>query len=221
MNTVKACVLAAFAILVLGGCTTTRTLSVSQENGATLGFAQGRPWLQSVKRNTVAVWLLTPTYKTDLNDLIPPAFLVVVRNGGDQTMSLSRGDITATADGRPIHILTYEEYCGEIDRQAGLASLEFQEPLGIVPGAANQGPEEREAYRSVAQFGKRMIDLQSGELLADAGLMLVLDQYLIAPGQAIKGVVRLKPSDLSSGQRLRILVKTGDETHEFFYDVRN
>jgi len=219
MNTVKACVLAAFAILVLGGCTTTRTLSVSQENGATLGFAQGRPWLQSVKRNTVAVWLLTPTYKTDLNDLIPPAFLVVVRNGGDQTMSLSRGDITATADGRPIHILTYEEYCGEIDRQAGQESFRLQEPLGRGE-APNESPELWEPG-GIMWLGERLIDLQRDHLLADAGLMLVLDQYLIAPGQAIKGVVRLKPSDLSSGQRLRILVKTGDETHEFFYDVRN
>jgi hypothetical protein len=219
MNTVKACVLAAFAILVLGGCTTTRTLSVSQENGATLGFAQGRPWLQSVKRNTVAVWLLTPTYKTDLNDLIPPAFLVVVRNGGDQTMSLSRGDITATADGRPIHILTYEEYCGEIDRQAGQESFRLQEPLGRGE-APNESPELWEPG-GIMWLGERLIDLQRDHLLADAGLMLVLDQYLIAPGQAIRGVVRLKPSDLSSGQRLRILVKTGDETHEFFYDVRN
>jgi hypothetical protein len=134
-------------------------------------------------------------------------------------MSLSRGDITATADGRPIHILTYEEYCGEIDRQAGQESFRLQEPLGRGE-APNESPELWEPG-GIMWLGERLIDLQRDHLLADAGLMLVLDQYLIAPGQAIRGVVRLKPSDLSSGQRLRILVKTGDETHEFFYDVRN
>jgi hypothetical protein len=35
------------------------------------------------------------------------------------------------------------------------------------------------------------------------------------------GVVRLALSDLSGGHRLRIRVKTGDETHEFLYDVRS
>jgi hypothetical protein len=213
----KTLVLAVSGIMGLTGCTTTRTLSVCQENGAMLSYVRGKPLLQSMKRNTVAVWLLTPTYKTDLADLTPPAFLVAVRNGEDQTISLSRDDITATVESRPIHILTYEEYCSEINRQTGVESLRVQKPLGQGE-APNESPEMWEPG-GIMQLVEQTVDLRRDVMLRDARLMLVLDQYPIAPGHAFKGVVRLRPSDLSGGQRLRILVKTGDETHEFLYDV--
>lgn len=243
MNAVKAPVLAAFGIMVLTGCTTTRTLSVSVENRTAPGYVQGKPLLQSVKRNTVAVWLLTPTYKTDLGDLLPPAFIVAVRNGGDQTISFSRDDVTATVEGRPIHILTYEEYRGEIYRQQVWEwARAHWAAEGPIFQEANRFPQERRIHDGgrtkdltdpmyAGYYGPPMYtdyygpvstdDMTLDELLADARLMLVLDHYPIAPGQAVKGVVRLKPSDLSSGQQVRILVKAGDETHEFLYDVRS
>ena len=241
MNPVKACVLAAFGLAVLSGCATTRTLSVSAENKAAPVYVQGRPWLQSAKRNSVALWLLTPTYKTRLSELLPPAFLVVVRNGGDQVIGLSRGDITATVAGRPVHVLTSEEYQGEINRQATQTSAAIwaQQPgLGgqvmlperwveradgqvdhlapelILTPAVDGTPVERRL-----QFEQAMVDQRRGELLADAGSMLPSARQAIGPGQTFACVLRLAPAGLSGGRQLRVLVRVGDETHEFVYDI--
>lgn len=241
MNTVKACVLAAFGVAALGGCTTTRTRSVSVENKAAPVYAQRRPWLQSAQRNLVARWLLTPADKTQLSELLPSAFLLVARNGGDQTIGLARGDIMATVEGRPIHVLTPGEYRGVIDRQASQASatIRAQRPgLGgevelaerwveredgqvdhlmpeiiLTPGV-DGAPVERLRPLEQARVNQRR-----DTLLADVGLMLPPARQAIAPGRTFACVVRLTPSNLSSGRRLRILVKAGEETHEFACDI--
>ncbi|HUJ44973.1 MAG TPA: hypothetical protein VLW52_15355 [Opitutaceae bacterium] len=247
MNAVNAPLLAAFSIVVLAGCTTTRTLSVSVDNKTAPVYVQGKPMLQSVKRNTVAVRLLTLTYKTDLGDLLPPTFLVAVRNGGEQPISLSRDDITASVEGRAIHLLTYEEYCDEITRRLGreMATIEAawrgvdSPPPVIVKPWENLDQTDR-LYRGgvsydfatlrSAQADAAFIEQGSAHLgalhqrreslLADAQLMMVAEQYSVAPGETINRVIRLSPSDLSSGDRLNIKIKTDGEMHEFFYDVR-
>jgi hypothetical protein len=216
-NAAKACVLAAFVVMILGGCATMGTLSVSPANQAALINREERPFLRSAGKNTVAVWLLTPTYRTHLRDLRPPAFLVLFRNGGSGRIILTRKDITATAGGRPIHMITYEEYCDEIERRAdkALYAVEVKADWqydNYMPGDNPYAIEQR-GVRDVGSWRKA--------LLADAQLMLVADRYLIGPNQAMWGVVRLEPSDLSSGQQLRILVRMGEETHEFVYDVRS
>ncbi len=243
MNTAKACVFAAFGIMVLGGCATTRTLSVSQANTAAISFAQGKPWLKPVKRSAVAVWLLTPTYKTHLSELLPPAFLVIVHNGGDRLISLSSEDVAATVAGHPVHLLTYEEYRDEIDRQARQEMVKTWAQAGWGPGRIDLPerwvmnsndqldhlPPELILSPGVdsalldrrAQAQALVLEFRRGDLLADARLMLGLGQSAISPGRSAARVLRLRPSDLSSGQRLRILVKTGDETHEFLYEVGN
>jgi hypothetical protein len=242
MNTVKACMLAAFAIMALGGCTTTHTLSVPRGNRIAPVYVEGKQWLQSVKRNTVEVCLLTPTYKTPRGDLLPPAFLVVIRNGGDQTISLWHDDITVTVEGRPVHILTYEEYRDQITRQEDWISAMANSERGPIFGKATPFPQEQmlqEQRGEENDYGRtedrnqtwgstgallaaqRLVDLRRDTELAKSRLALLLDQDLITPGQEIRGVVCLKSSDLSSGHRLRIRVRTGDETHEFVYDVRS
>jgi hypothetical protein len=235
--------LPALAAALLAGCTTTHTLSVSQANTAAISFAQGKPWLESAKRNTVAVWLLTPTYQTHLSELLPPAFFVVVRNGGDRLISLSSGDITATAAGHPVHLLTYEEYRDEIDRQARQAMVGIWSQAGGLTGRtelperwglnSNDQPDhlppelilspgvDSALLDRRAQAQGLVLEFRRNALLADARWMLELNQSAIAPGHSAARVLRLRPSDLSSGQRLRILVKTGDETHEFLYEVEH
>jgi hypothetical protein len=239
MNAMRACVLAAFGVATLTGCTTARTLSVSQENRTTRanGKVNGerKHWLLSVKKNTAAVCLLTPACSIRLEDLSPPAFLVAIRNGGDQTISLSRDDVTATVDGRPIHILTYEEYCAAIhDQEVWEWARARWASDGPVSGKVAPPPLEQRAYPpegycytpstdtndfvipvSVSTIIARTPD----DALLDVRSMPVLGQYSIAPGQTVSGVVRFKPSELSRGQRLRILVRAGDEMHEFVYDV--
>jgi hypothetical protein len=242
MNAVKAPVLAASAIIVLGGCITTHRLSVSVENKAAPDYQNGMHWLKSVKRNTVAVSLLTPIYKTDTGDQLPPAFLVEVSNGGDQTIELSRDDITATVDGRPIQLLTYGEYCRLIYRESGWAVARIQRALhGAAPSdrgidSPSQNLSDTGPRGYVEVMGAPNVDSSSEVLgateistinlhrdadLANARMMLTLDQSSLAPGVSITGVFRLKPSDLPGRQRLRIMIKAGDEMHEFLYDVRS
>ena len=215
MSAMKACVLAAFGVATLTGCTTVRTLSVSPENSTARanGEVSGERivWLQSAKKNTVAVCLLTPAFSIRLAELAPPAFLVVVRNGGEQTISLSGDDVTATLDGRPIHLLTSGEYLAAIHNQEVWVSAKMR--------WADEGPlGKRNDYIGPASDFSA-VARTPGDALRDVDLFPVLGQYSIAPEKTIQGVVRFKPSELSRGQRLRIVVRAGDETHEFVYDV--
>jgi hypothetical protein len=233
MNPAKACVLTAFAFLFLEGCTTTRTLSVSRANKTAPVLESGRPLLQSPGKYAAAVWLLTPTYKTRLGDLLPPAFLVVVRNDGDRALTLSREDISATAGGQPIHLLTYNEYCDEIDHQARLAGVKVRDRANRAEGEMYRDSKGRIRYlnpvaapTSYAEWvhieqqawaGGKLIARQHDALLADARQML--DLCSIAPGQTGGGIVRLDPVALSPGQHLSLLVNAGGATHTFLFDV--
>lgn len=217
----------AAAGMILGGCATTRTLSVSAGNPGAPIEAGGKHWLNSVQRNTVSVCLLTPRFKARPESLLPPVFLVEVRNGGSQTLRFSRDDVAAAVDGRPVHLLTHEGYVGEIDRQQDrwVSARRRWANEGPIFSQAGTFPQERSV-----NDGGRSEDLRTwnswvvpeGEAQLDAlsrDAQSMLEQCAVAPGQTAGGVVRLVAADLARGRHLRISVRVADETHEFVYDL--
>jgi hypothetical protein len=236
------------AVLALcGGCTTTRTLAVSNLNPTAPTFEHGVPCLQSARTNAVTVWLLTPVYRTDLRDLHPPAFRVLVKNGGDRAFDFFPDNISASSGGTAVHVFTAEEFIREIDRQAAV----LVHMLDIGTAETKEKADQTEAYAAVATPGtspgangpvydfstvphrlgedaKEQIDEQAAgrraeierwrrELLDDARLML--GRHTVAPGAMAGGVVRLAPAGVGGGQPLKIVITAGGETHEFYFDV--
>jgi len=241
MNMTQAGALAAIGFAALTGCTTVRTLSVAREDGSTQAIGEvnreRKLFLLSAERNTAAVCLLTPVFSIDLDDLAPPEFLVVVRNGGDQTIRLSRDGVTATVDGRPVQVLTLEAYLAAIHEQERWESARARwEEEGPVFREAAPFPQEVQIYSPWEGGGRSYVPPPDrlpaprpiaagrvgntpGKALLATRSLPVLGEPSIAPGKSVHGVVRLKPSELARGRRLRIRVRVGDETHEFAYDV--
>jgi len=137
------------AIAFSGGCSTTRTLAVSPLNPVVPTYEHGMPCLQSVKKNAVTVWLLTPEFRTSLQDLRPPAFRMLAKNGGDRDFEFSPDSVTASAGGRAVHVLTAVEYAREIDRQA--AALAHMLDLGAA--GAKEKADQTEAIAATATPG--------------------------------------------------------------------
>lgn len=236
------------AILALGaGCATTRTLAVSKLNSSAPTFERGVPCLQSARTNAVTVWLLTPVYRTNLRDLHPPAFRVLVRNGSGRPFDFSPDNISASSGNVPVRVFTAEEFIRDIDLQGA----DLVHMLDIGTAGAMAKVDQLEAYAAAAPTGvvdsngkllvdfstvqrpsitdaRTRIDEQAAsrraeiekwrrEALDDARLML--EQHTVAPGAMAGGVVRLDPAAVGAGQPLKLVITAGGEAHEFYFDV--
>jgi hypothetical protein len=234
-----------FAISLGGGCTTTRTLSVSPANPTAATSEQGVQCLRSVKRNAVTVWLLTPKFQTQLHEFDPPAFRVLVSNGGGKAFDFSPVNVTASSGENSVHVFTREEYCRAINRyedtslQAAhqrtalqkapseelLASMSSRDAL-LSAGSSgqqmndfsgNQGSDSPAKIEKTAADERAAINLRRENLLDEARLMLV--QHTVAPGSTAGGIVKLDPASISRGQPLKLVVTIGGEAHEFVFEV--
>ena len=232
-----------FAMALCSGCTTTRTLSVSPANRTAATSEQGVPCLQSVKKNAVAVWLLTPEYQTDLREFDPPAFRVLVRNGGDKAFDFSPVNVIASSGGNSVHVFSSGEYCQAIDRyedallQAAhertalqkaqavsaeelLGSVSSRDPMRLGVGGDFSGHQVSDFQAGIDQAATdqwNAINLKRKNLLDEAQLMLV--PHTVAPGLMAGGIVKLDPAQISRGQPLKLVVTVGGETHEFVFEV--
>jgi hypothetical protein len=234
-----------FAISLGGGCTTTRTLSVSAANSAAATSEKGVTCLRSVQRNAVTVWLLTPKYQTDLREFDPPAFRVLVSNNGDKAFDFSLVNIIASSGGNSVHVFTREEYCQAINRyeDALLEAFHKQTAQQKAPaGELLDSISSRDPLLSGGSSGQQMHDftgiqysdslakmeetagdrrtaiyLKWKELLDEAKLMLV--QHTVAPGSTAGGIVKLDPASIRRGQPLKLVVTVGGEAHAFVFEV--
>ena len=219
MNSVTGLSLALLAVL-LGGCTDARALKVSPMNPVAPVYRQGRPWLESTKRNQVALWLLTPQFKNDWRELLPPAFYLAVKNEGREPLEFSIDDIMVTSAGRPVRLLSYAEYRAEIVALGGAGLRGVQ---GAVEQIKAHSPyldlveETRIDY--AAQDMSGAITDRWKQLLDDARLMLDRKSYTLKPGEVVGGVVRLRPEDLAADRPLRLTVALNGELHEFLFDA--
>ena len=220
MKTTERLGLAALAVMLGGGCTGTHALSVSAMNHAAPVYREGRPWLDSVKTNSVAVGLLTPKYKADLRDLLPPAFYVAVRNESRGPIEFSIDDIAVSSGGRTVRLITYREYRAEI---VGLGEAWLR-------GVRQAGDRAKMESSDAEPWREKLIDNAARSmtaeitdrwkvLLDDARRMVDRRSYWLKPGEMAGGVVRLNPADVAPHQPLRLAVAIGGETYEFFFDA--
>jgi len=235
------------AALALCGCTATRTLTVSPSNPAAPTEEAGVPCLRSAGTNPVTLWLLSPHFRATMDDLSPPAFRVLVKNGGAQAFAFSPDSIAAFSGGTAVHVLAAEEYVRAIDAQAvalerltdvnvaqARQKLDAYEALAAIatPGqtAGANGPmydfstvphpdtDIAKAQLSAMEKSRRdEIEAWRQRLLDDAQAML--DRHTVAPGTMAGGVIRLAPEDVAPGRPLKLTITAGGETHEFLFDV--
>ena len=232
MKSFSRLMLVALGAAGMGGCTVTGTISAIPQNKVTATQSGGKTWLVSVRKNTVAVCTLTPTYKTHAKDLLIPAFMVAVRNGGAEGISLSFDDVTASVDGRTLHRLTYDECCQEViargDREIATIKAaigNMWSPLDVSQRDQSMAENAATGFQAMWAFseqGQTRI-MQLGQrreaLLAEAKSIMGPSPYPIAPGQAIRRVILFRPSELSAGHQLHIRVTVGGETHEFAFNL--
>jgi hypothetical protein len=111
----------AAAMLVCGGCVSTRTISVSPASPVRPMFEKGIPALGSQKTNFVCVWLLSSEFTKDTGGL--PAFQIGVVNGGDATFDFSTANVTAMSGSTPVPVLTYEQIAKRIKKDANRLAM--------------------------------------------------------------------------------------------------
>ncbi len=235
-------------LALCGGCTATRTLTVSPANPVAPTEEGGVPCLRSAGVNPVTLWLLTPRFRANLDDFVPPAFRVLVRNGSGRAFEFSPGSIAASADGEAVQVVTAEEYVREIDAQAlalmrladtnaaeARERLDAYEALAMIatPGTTPgmSGPmydfstvphpdtdRAREQLATTVKSRREEIEAWRQRLLEDAQVML--DSHTVAPGAMAGGVIRLAPDEVAAGRVLKLVIRAGGEAHEFYFDVR-
>ena len=247
VKTALACGLG-FAISLGSGCTTTRTLSVSPANPTAATSEQGVTCLRSVKRNAVTVWLLTPEYQTDLNEFDPPAFRVLVSNGGDKTFDFSLVNVAALSGEDSVHVFTREEYSRAITLHAvallhgvdvqTARQLAAEEKMQASIAVADSGPvvgangtllhdfsthEASSSGADVARIEESAKNRRTAIYLRRKELLdeanLMLVPHTVAPGATAGGIGKLDPALISRGQPLKLVVTAGGEAHEFVFEV--
>lgn len=231
MKSMNPVMFVALGAAVMGGCTTTGTISGMPQDKVTAIQSGGNTWLLSVRKNTVAVRPVTPTYRTRAKDFLFPAFLLEVRNGGAEGIALSSDDVTASISGKPVPCLTLGE-CQEVIRRSDreIATIKaaignMWSPLDMSERDQSLGIGSGSGLQAMQSFGEQglttiqQLYLRREVLLAEAKAMIGPGPSSIAPGQSIRRVILFNPSELSSGHRVIIQVKAGGETHEFSFDL--
>ena len=189
------------------------------------------------------VWVspVVDDYEIHLHDLRPPAFVILVQNGGGAPLDLGPRNVTATSGGKAVTLLVRAKFVAAVNRSADLQIHKVKDstdaaPLENVPGkwvltSDDQGssyePPEVDAVPSYvleeldakAKLMTRAIERMRGLYLDQAKTML--ETQRIAPGSSGGGVVMLRPREIVAGEVLVIRVDVGSESHEFLFDVTN
>ena len=236
--------LALSVALLLGSCTTTRTLTVSSSNPIAPTDEHGVACLRSGGTNPVSLWLLTPRFRTDPDDLAPPAFRLLAKNGTGQPFAFSPANITASADGTAVHVYTLAEYAGAINAQAvalhrtadqnvakakekldqleAYAAVETPavDYMGKVDFSSVRPPSTEGARAELATNAKdRQEEIETWRQDLLDGARMMLGEHTVPPGEMAGGVIRLDPRAVAAGRTLRLVVTAGGEAHEFVFDV--
>jgi len=235
------------AALALTGCATTRTLTFSSSNPVAPTDEHGVPCLHSGGANPVTLWLLTPRFRTDPDDLTPPAFRLLVKNGGAQPFAFSPANLAASSGGASVHVYTAAEFAGEINVQAvalhrlsdqnvaeAMEKLDAYESMAaIMPAGQTAGlngpmydfstvphPDtEAEKAQVAATEKSRRDEIEIWRQSLLDGAQMMLGEHTVPPGEMAGGVVRLDPRAVGAGRTLRLVVTSGGEVHEFVFDV--
>ena len=234
----------AAAAIALGGCATTRTLSFSSSNLVAPIDEHGVLCLHSGGANPVSLWLLTPRFRTDPDDLTPPAFRLLVKNGGGQAFAFSPANLAVSCGGASVHVYTAVEYARAIDAQAvalhrmadqnvaqarekldeletyAAAAAPAVDTMGLVDfSSVRQASTEQDREQLDANQKNRQTEIETWRQNLLEGAQMMLGEHAVPPGEMAGGVVRLDPRAVGAGRTLKLVVTAGGESHEFVLDV--
>jgi len=189
--------------LVVSGCATTHTLSVSAASAVRPAEQGTGPVLRSRMEGGVALQVLSPRIGEDM-DILPGLFVEVANEGGTP-LAFSLADVRVFSGSAPVRLYTEAELTARIDRDFEV------EKAAKVKGRwwwQKAKPDPEAAAAAAATRERRLI-----------GLRELLGAITVPPGRSAGGVVRLHAGDIRSGQPLRVVVTFGGTDHEFILDV--
>lgn len=250
MKTVSIIFGAAFLVSLGSGCASTHTLSLAPANPAAATLDRGLQCLQSVQKNAVSVWLLSPKFRTEPDQFNLPTFWIQVSNGSDKACDFSPANVTVSSGGRSVYVFTQEEYGHAINSHAEFLLRRIAQQTASQTRKIGPPPESIAMYDpllsrgadgqlmhdfSMYQGGSSTDDSPISEETAEAKRaainrwrqkMLAEVQFILAPhtvgsGAKADGIIKLDPAQISPGQPLRLVVTVAGEAHEFVFEVKS
>lgn len=203
-----------------------RTISVSSENTTLYDRdPDGTLVLRTRKNRNVAVRPLTPRFSSE--GYAMPSFSVLVTNTESQNLTLAPSDIEAWSGLMPVRILTptvlqyrHAQEVAATIRQASFPATD-----------ASQSAERLMSYPTDSTGVVREIRHSTDPAIEPLAvpprppparlLTEALHRQTIPPGEVGGGRVTLEPTDITTGEPLKIIVNLRGETHTFIFSVRD
>ncbi len=237
------------ALGVVEGCTTTRMVSLIPEGQEVARTDHGLSGVQSSKTNSVTVWLLDEDYRSVPGRFSPVVVRVDVANRSGRALAFSGANISASAEGRAVPVITAAEYRQELQRReqallrevdlrrartlAGEESLRQYADLyapqtrrGINGELFNDTAwQQAESMASVkARLNEWAVEKRAAIRRQFAGMMdragFLLAPMMVESGKTAGGIVLLEPERLAPGQPVKLIVQVGGEKHEFLFAIK-
>lgn len=239
----------AIAVVLVTGCVSTKTVTVSSASPVRATYEQGTAVLKSQKTNGVVVRVLTGQFSKETHAL--PAFYVAVSNAGEKEIDFSTANVSALSGKNRVEVYTFEAMEKKIKREAAMMAFALamnsasQSMAASMPQtthssgsvyATGTGGSARAVYSgttttynpaaaSAAQAQINAQTMNQMSMVASArdiqlnNLGSMLRRNTLAPGAFAGGVVKLHAEDIQSGEPLKLVVSVGGEPHEFVFDI--
>lgn len=238
-----------FSGLLLSGCVSTKSITVSDASPVRATYEQGTAVLKSQKTNGVVLRVLTAEFTKETNAL--PSFYVAISNGGDKEIDFSTTNLAAFSGKERVRVYTFEELQKKINREAAMMAFALamnsasQSIAASMPQttyssgsayASGTGGYARATYSGTtttynpaaaaaaqaqinAQTMNQMSMVASARDIQLNNTGSILKRNTVPPDAFAGGVIKLHAEDIRDGQPLKLIVSLGDETHEFVFDI--
>lgn len=236
-------------LLILLGCASPRSISVSNLNAVDTTYEQGVAVLKSVKSHAVVLRVLSTSFSNETREL--PALLVGFANGRDHAIDFSTQNISCRSGDRVVKVYNFEELEKKIKKEAALLAFALAMNSASQSMAASM-PQHTYSSGTVSAYGSggfahgsysgysttynpaasaaaqaqinantmnMMTAVASSRNIQLNSLSSMLRRNTVGPGEFVSGVVKLHAEDIVAGQPLRLVVSLGSENHEFIFDI--
>lgn len=231
------------------GCTSPRTISVSNLNKADATYEQGIAVLRSVKTHGVVIRLLSTGFSNETHNL--PALFVGFANGSEHSIDFSTKNISCKSGSQTVKIYTFEELEKKIKHEAAMMALALALNSASQSMAASM-PQHTYSSGTVSAYGsggyaqgyysgfsttynpaanaaaQAQINANTMNMMASVAssrdiqlnnLSSMLRRNTVNPGSFVSGIVKLHSEDITARQPLRLVVNVDAEEHEFIFDI--
>jgi hypothetical protein len=232
------------ALLVVGGCTTTTSLSLDPQAGQELVYDNGMPLAISVSdRTTVAFGLSEKVFENNTN----LKFTVMVHNNSDSSILFDDGQITAQLDAprdinkKIIKVYSYDELMADIKKKEQWAAVAAalgavgnsmsastagrSTTTGTYSGTASTGVYSSTTYDpAVARAASDAADEKNQKLFDDVKNNAqaqrqhvdgVLRDHTVSPGSWHSGHIFMSNPGSSVNSKITVQIVFGEDIHVF------